>query len=227
MSADHRPVEQADASLRRYVGEYGAHVHAHAQVLVGLNGRLQLELDGRGAYVDACSALVVPAGVAHGYLADSPCHVLVIDSPVCEGLDRVRRFVPPAHWKHTHRAFDAAAAIDEMAGTSRLLLRRPIDLAQLDARIDGELHGAWTTARLAALCKLSPQRFHLRFLELTGLAPAAYVRRRRLDEAQRLLRAGLSLEATALQVGYAGASALAFALRRERGVGARSLRGAC
>ncbi|MDM0112210.1 AraC family transcriptional regulator [Variovorax sp. J22R133] len=224
-SSPHRPILQADASLRRYAGEYGAHVHEHAQVLIGLNGRLQLELDGRASWVDASCALIVPAGVAHGYLAQAPASVLVIDSPVRAGLDRVRRFVPPPHWKDRRRAFDASAAIDEVAGADTLLLRRPIDLAVLDASVAGELHGQWSTARLAALCQLSPQRFHARFLELTGLAPAAYVRQRRLDEAERLLRAGLSLEAVALQVGYASASALTYALRRERGVGARSLRG--
>ena len=59
---------------------------------------------------------------------------------------------------------------------------------------------------------------------VTGLTPSAYVRRRRLDEAERLLRAGLTVEVTALQVGYSNASALVFALRRERGLGARSIR---
>jgi len=218
-------LDHAESSLRRYTGEYGAHEHDHVQVLVGLSGRLELELDGRAAYVDASCGLIVPAGVAHGYEASAPAKVLVIESPVRAGLGRMRRFAPPPHWQDLRQALDASAAVDELAGVDTLLQRRPIDLATLQEHIDGELHGAWGTARLAALCKLSPQRFHARFVELTGMAPGAFVRRRRLDEAQRLLRGGLSLEAAALQVGYASASALAFALRRERGVGARGLRG--
>jgi AraC-like DNA-binding protein len=215
---------KATASLRCYTGEYGAHAHHHAQVLVGLNGRLELEVAGRSAYVDASSALIVPAGVSHGYLAHKPAAVLVIDAPQVGGLERFRRFVPPSHWKDPRREFDAATALGEVVGASTVLLRRPIDLEALGASIDGELHGEWTTSRLAALCRLSAQRFHPRFVELTGTTPGAYVRQRRLDEAQRLLRAGLSLDATALQVGYSSASALAFALRRERSVGAREIR---
>lgn len=202
-------LDHAEASLRQYAGEYGAHEHDHVQVLVGLAVQFQLEA----------------AGIVHGYEASGPAKVLVIESPVRAGLARMRRFAPPAHWKDLRQALDASAAMEELAGVDTLLQRRPIDLAKLESHIDGELHGSWGTARLAALCQLSPQRFHARFVELTGMAPAAFVRQRRLDEAQRLLRAGLSLEAAALQVGYASASALAFALRRERGVGARGLRG--
>lgn len=220
----HATLDQPEASLRRYTGGYGAHEHGHAQVLVGLSGRLELELDGRAAYVDAACGLIVPAGVAHGYLAEAPASVLVIESPMRAGLGRIRRFAPPSHWKGQGAALDVAAAVDELAGTDTLLQRRPIDIHMLQARVDAELHGDWSTARLAALCRLSPQRFHARFVELAGMAPAAFVRQRRLDQAQRLLRAGLSLEAAALQVGYASASALAFALRRERGTGARGLR---
>jgi AraC-like DNA-binding protein len=224
MSSVPTAITQPAASLRRYTGTYGAHAHDYVQVLVGLQGCLQLEVDGRSTYVDAACALIVPAGAAHGYLADAPAHVLVIDTPEVAGLDRMRRFVPPAHWKTAGPRFDAMAAVREMAGTPAVLQRRPLDLARLDACIDAQLHAAWPTARLAALCQLSTQHFHARFLELTGLAPAAYVRQRRLDSAQRLLRAGMALEAVALQVGYASASALAYALRRERGVGARAIR---
>jgi AraC-like DNA-binding protein len=217
-------ITQPAASLRRYTGTYGAHAHDYVQVLVGLRGCLQLEVDGRSTFVDATCALVVPAGAAHGYLAEAPAQVLVIDTPEVAGLQRMRRFVPPAHWKTAGSRLDAVAAVQEMAGASTVLQRRPLDLVRLDASIDAQLHAAWPTARLAALCQLSTQHFHARFLELTGLTPAAYVRLRRLDSAQGLLRNGMSLEAAALQVGYASASALAFALRRERGVGARALR---
>ena len=189
-----------------------------------MNGRLELEVAGRSAYIDASSAPILPAGVSHAYLASKPAAVLVIDAPPLDGLERFRRFVPPSHWKDPRREFDAAAAVGEVVSASTVLLRRPIDLEALAAAVDAERHGDWTTLRLAALCRLSAQRFHPRFVELTGTTPGAHVWQRRLGEAQRLLRAGLSLDATALQVGYASASALAFALRRERSVGVREIR---
>ncbi len=215
---------QPTVTLRRYAGAYAAHAHAYAQVLVGLSGRLELELDGRGTWVDGACALVVPAGVAHAYLADAPARVLVIDSPALPGLERARRFVPPAQWKTPCLQLDADRIVEGLASTAGVLQRRPIDLACIDAALDAQLHARWSTARLAALCHLSAPQFHARFVQLTGSTPADHVRACRLDRAQQLLRSGLGLEATALQVGYASASALAYALRRERGLGARALR---
>lgn len=218
------PPLQPTATLRHYAGAYAAHAHAYAQVLVGLNGRLELELDGRPTWVDGACALVVPAGVAHAYLADAPARVLVIDSPALPGLERTRRFVPPADWKAPGLRLGADRIVGELAQAAGVLQRRPIDLARIDAALDAQLHGRWSTARLAALCHLSTAQFHARFVALTGRTPADHVRARRLDRAQQLLRAGQGLEVTALQVGYASASALAYALRRERGLGARALR---
>ena len=77
---------------------------------------------------------------------------------------------------------------------------------------------------MAAVYALSVPRFHARWLDLTGQAPQTWLRARRLEMAVRLVKLGMSLDAAALQVGYCGASALAFALRREHGLGARALR---
>lgn len=224
---------QASVSQRRYAGCFDAHAHAHAQVLVGLRGHLELEVDGHAAFVDAACGLIVPAGARHAYEAAAPAQLLVVDSPPGRGLDRCRRFLPPPQWRAAPGAVGAAdavgavgavGALEQLLGAPRVLQRRAIRLDELDAAIDAELHAAWSTPRLAALCDLSAQRFHARFVELTGATPMDRVCARRLAAALRYLSAGWSLETTALHVGYASASALAYALRRELGVTSRALR---
>lgn len=214
----------ASVSQRRYTGSFDAHAHEHAQVLVGLRGHLELEVDGHAAFVDAACGLIVPAGARHAYEASLPARLLVLDAPPGRGLDRCRRFLPPPHWRAAPEALGAVQAIEQLFGATRVLQRRAIRLDALNDAIDAELHAAWSTRRLAALCDLSAQRFHARFVELTGTTPMDHVRARRLAVAQQRLKAGWPLETTALHVGYASASALACALRRELGVTSRALR---
>jgi AraC-like DNA-binding protein len=214
------------SSVRRYAGEYAAHRHDHAQVLLGLDGTLELELEGRGARIDASSGLIVPAGVDHAYLAAHPARVLVIDCAPGAALERARHFRMPPEWRGRTN-LDAAGALVRLGTLGRRHARRRLDLCQLDATLDAELHVPWSAARMAAVVHLSVPRFHARFVELTGTTPAAYLRDKRLNAATRLIAThGFSLKAAAAQVGYGGASALAYALRRERGLGARLLRDA-
>jgi len=219
-----QPLAEPTLSVRAYRGEYAAHSHAHAQVLLGLRGSLQLEVSGHPAFVDPSCGLVIPAGARHGYLADAPAQVVVVDCDAARGTDRLRRFALPSRWASERAAWAPEALLSELAAAPTLQARRRLDLAPLAMRVDAELHRDWTVAALASLCGFSPQRFRARFAEATGVSPLAWVRKRRLDAAERLLRAGMPLETAALQVGYASASALCFALRRERGLGARQLR---
>jgi len=214
-----------DAALvRRYAGEYPAHRHDHAQVLLGLQGSLQLDVDGHAAYVDASCGLVVPAGSSHAYLADGTARVLVVDCEPGPGTERFRRFALAAGWQHAPGARDAASLLAGLAALPTVQARRRIDLDALARRIDADLARDWSVADLAALCHLSPQRFRARFPALAGTSPLAWLRQRRLDEAQRLLGLGWALDTVALQVGYASAPALSHALRRDRATGARALR---
>lgn len=226
MSRHEASVVDPELTVRVYRGEYESHCHDHAQVLLGLRGSLQLEVSGRSVFVDSSCGLVIPAGVRHGYLAEQAAEVLVLDCDAAHGANRVRRFARPAGRLGGPGRWTAETLLAELAVAPSLQQRRRLDLAHLAGQVDAELHRDWTVAALAALCRFSPQRFRARFAELTGLSPLAWVRQRRLDEAQRQLRAGLPLDTVALQVGYASASALCFALRRERGMGARQLRAA-
>ena len=215
-----RPV----ASVRRYAGEHQAHDHAHAQVLYALQGRMELELAGRAAFVDAACGVVVPAGVGHGYLAAPRTRVFVIDAPAAAGLDKLRRFAVPPPLRFPVSSLSAAAQMALVLQAPSLLQRRALNLQLLQQQVQAALHESWPTARLAAMVHLSVAQFHARFVELTANTPQDWLRNLRLDAACQQLRQGAALEATALRCGYASASALAYALRRDRGLSSRQLK---
>ncbi|QNP47154.1 helix-turn-helix domain-containing protein [Diaphorobacter aerolatus] len=213
------------ASIRHYSGEHAAHAHDHAQILYALEGRMELEVNGRAAFVDAACGMVVPAGVEHGFLASPGARLLVIDAPHDRsGVDKLRRFAVPAALRTPQSGGDAGDHLSGLLGAPRVLVRRDLDLEHVREQVLRSLHENWNTRRMAALVHLSAQRFHLRWLELTAKTPQQWLRDLRLDAAEVALARGDSLETTALRYGYRSASALAFALRRDRKIGARDLR---
>jgi AraC-like DNA-binding protein len=214
---------QPQLSIRAYSGEQTVHSHDHAQVLFAWRGRMDIEVGASADFADSSCGLVIPAGVTHAYAASPDLRMVVIDAPPDRGLDRARRFVVTPAVRQLAAGGRADLLLGAIVGTPRVGVRRGIALDSLQAALAGALHEPWTTARMADRCLLSPQRFHARLLELTGLAPQAWLRGLRLDEAQRLLRRGLTLEAAAARVGYRSASALAHAMRRDRAVGVRDL----
>ena len=226
-AATHKPLTAPDYSVRHYSGEQQAHSHGHVQLLYALAGRMELEVDGKQAYVDTASGLVIPAGASHAYLAQQGSAIAVVDVPEGSGLSHLRRFSAPApDWLATH-ASAATMADAHLAWVQQspvLLQRRVLDVQAITTAVHNDLAADWSSARLAALAFLSVQRFHVRWQELTGMTPQQWLRDLRLTAASQALAAGQPLETTALHCGYSSASALAYALRRDRGVGSRALR---
>ena len=221
--SDHPAPTEAQLSIRAYSGEQTVHEHDHAQVLFAWRGRMDIEVGASADFSDASCGLIIPAGVTHAYAASPDLRMVVLDVPPARGLDRARRFVVTPGLRELAAAARAQQLLATILGAPRVGVRRGIALDGLRAALVATLHQPWTTARMAERCLLSPQRFHARLLELTGQTPQAWLRALRLDEAQRLLRRGATLEATAARVGYRSASALAHALRRDRDVGVRTL----
>jgi len=211
-------------TIRTYSGEACRHEHNHAQIMMPLQGRMDLEISGRSLFTDTSCGMVVPAGAAHCFEAQAGTRMLVIDAPEQAGLERLRRFAITPSCRALVDMGDVARQLSVLLQLPLVLARRGIDLGRLDAALDGALHEDWAIARMASLFFLSPQRFHARLRELTGMTPGAYLRKRRLDAAVKAIARGVPLELAALDVGYRSASALAFALSRDRQVGARELR---
>lgn len=67
-------------SLRRYGPSPGSHSHGHFQVLLGLAGALELEIDGRGMRVAAGQGCVIAPGARHDFEARGGSLCLVLDS---------------------------------------------------------------------------------------------------------------------------------------------------
>lgn len=217
----------AEYSVRHYDGEMHAHQHAHVQILYALQGRMELEVDGRAAFVDTASGIVIPAGAVHRYLAQPGSAIAVVDTPDHPQLTRLQRFAaPPPKMRAIHGSPYALAAahLAWLQQAPQLLPRRQLDVQAIARAVQADLAGDWPTSRLATLAHMSAQRFHVRWQELTGATPQHWLRSLRLDAAATALSRGEPLETTALRCGYRSASALAYALRRDRGTGARELR---
>ncbi len=76
----------------------------------------------------------------------------------------------------------------------------------------------WSVAELAATVSMSRTAFAVRFSEVAGIPPLAYVTRWRMMRATELLEDGLTLQDVASRVGYESEAAFARAFKREFGV---------
>ncbi|MDD0843085.1 helix-turn-helix domain-containing protein [Pseudomonas sp. Gutcm_11s] len=239
-------------SLRHYHHEQIAHSHEHAQLVFGLSGQLDFEVDGRGCQVSSLSLAVVPPGAHHACASALGSQCLVLDVPMDGWLqqrlghhaDASRRLLDkpgrlqldPAQgqlvdWLAASPINDEVIAQQGatllLASLSNAAAAVPsgLPLARIDAYIERHCAHPLQVADLARLCGLSSARFHARFLAETGHTPMDHVRLRRLRLGRELLLGSrLPVGEVAARVGYGSQSAFTAALVREFGVTPRQLR---
>lgn len=220
-------------SVRNYGASHGSHDHDHFQILVGLEGVLELEVAGRGQRIAAGDGCVVPPGERHDFEGQGVTRCLVLDShdpawarastsppagvqplahylaeAVAADLPRARRLgaglLLEAWVRHT-RSADAAAERHQ----------RAIDWEALSRWLQPRWQRPLTVADLAGTVHLSASQFTARCQAEQGDSPMQWLRRQRLAQARAWRADGVSVADAARRVGYRSPSALTAALRRD------------
>lgn len=233
-------------SLRSYGDAPLSHAHPHHQIVLALEGQLELEIAGRGGLVDAAALAVVPGGERHSCRGERRNRFLVLDWEDEEGVDETAARLLDRALTRPFVAFDpgllpllrfldlgiATKRIpsDEQRDWGRLLLRRLADVAAAPsghprrlsralAFVDANLTRPITVTEIAGAATTSPGHLHHLFRRHMGCSPMAHVAERRLERAMAALRNGqASVAQIAADCGYSDQSALTRAMRRRHGV---------
>ena len=218
-------------SLRQYGPSPGSHVHDHFQVLLGVQGELELEVQGKGQRIAVGGGCVIAPGQRHDFEARAHARCLVLDTTQPAWADCTGA---PAH----SASALALASYLKLALAQRntlalqygplLLLdcwRTPAPTpARSQRHIDWHAMAHWaqlhshqplTVADLAQQVFLSPTQFAARCRRETGMSAMQWLRDLRMTQARALRATGLSLAETAQRCGYQSASAFAAAWRRQ------------
>ena len=104
-------------TLRQYTDDLIVHSHDHAQLVFGLSGALDFEVDGRGSQVVQQSFVVVPSGFHHACGSANGSRCLVLDVP---GDQWVAQSLGD-HADASRRLLDNAGRLPLDAGQSQLV----------------------------------------------------------------------------------------------------------
>ncbi|GAA4358035.1 hypothetical protein GCM10023165_52580 [Variovorax defluvii] len=225
------PASPPPLSLRHYGASRGSHAHGHFQVLVGLEGVLELEVEGRGLRLGTGEGHVVAPGDRHDFESRGGSRCLVLDTPLALWTPfagqgpHAPRLLPLARYLAECLAspapsplalHHAPALLLEAWGPARPRPRgRAIAWAALAAWAQARWHQPLGIADLAAFACLSPSQFAQRCREEQGMSPMHWLRAQRLLQARQLRSSGLSVAEVARRTGYRSPSALTAALRRD------------
>jgi AraC-like DNA-binding protein len=246
--------EMLDLSLRSYGAQPLDHSHGFHQIVLPLEGALEMEVGARGGRIEGCRAALVPAGTRHGCQAagTGPNNFLVLDWLAEDAADEGVARLGDAGARQPFLTYDP--------GLQHLVRFLGFELAQrraarpwgglllqaLSARLadDAAIHPAAVSRALAYIethfaepldvaaigraAHRSASYLHLLFRRHLGRSPMAVLADARLDHALALLATtDEPVSRIALAAGYADQSALTRAMRRQRGTTPAAYRRRC
>jgi AraC-like DNA-binding protein/mannose-6-phosphate isomerase-like protein (cupin superfamily) len=226
------------ALLRHYGASPGSHSHDHFQILWGLSGALDPEVDGRSVRVAPGSGCVIAPGDRHDFQSSRGSVYQLLDSenpgwPQCSS--RQRTSAPPADAlrlaQYLASALRHGRPFDQTLGPALLreawlsgtappsprgsgARRRFFDWTALQQWVTHHWHDKLTVGELAERVHLSPSQFAARCREDHGMGAMSWLRSHRLAHAVSLRDTGMAVAEVARRTGYRSPPALTAAMRR-------------
>lgn len=173
---------------------YSAHCatdrHDFHQLLVGLDGAVDIEVEGRGGRIQAGSVCIIPAGAVHHYLAlGLHNHCLTLNLDNADLFPEEKPLFDRIQFRQLSSIQrDPNALIHHFSSDTRALPKVRLNLASLAARVISRLEEAWPLPRLAHEANLSERQLRRLLLRDTGLAPHQWLMRLRLERALECLK---------------------------------------
>ncbi|MGY3904843.1 helix-turn-helix domain-containing protein [Aeromonas lusitana] len=210
-------------SLRRYQHDVSSHSHDFAQLVIPLDGPIEIEVQGQGQRLSPGFACVIAPGLRHDYAADPALSFLVQESPWLPAALAERPFIPLDEPQRHYLAFlrQMVAQDRHVAGMEQVWLGLLAEtqgmgptlaprILRVQRHIEAHLAEPLTNERLAALACLGQSQFKHAFRQQLGMSVSHYIRQRRMTLARTLLaQTPLPIGEIACRCGYQNQGAFA------------------
>ncbi|MEN3929917.1 AraC family transcriptional regulator [Microvirga sp. W0021] len=220
-------------NFKSYKGIRLSETHPFAQIVLALEGGLELEANGKGGRLDKGQGAFIAPGIRHSQQARDNNRFLVldcdwsaIDAPLAEHLaQHIFISISPA----TRQLIGFAEALqqeetlpfDTLSSQWTQLLMTSLAgsvpysrLARLATRIEASLDQPWTVQDMAEYACLSPSRLHAVFKTELNMSPQEWLTMARLRKAQYwLTHTNMPVAELSQRAGYSDQSALTRAMR--------------
>ncbi|MGL5812920.1 MAG: helix-turn-helix domain-containing protein [Aeromonas sp.] len=219
-------------SLRRYQRDVSSHSHDFAQLVIPLDGPIEIEVQGRGRRLAPGFACVIAPGERHDYAADPTLSFLVQESQWLPATLTERPFIELDEPQRHYLAFlrQMVAQGRHVAGMEQIWLNllaegqnaaAPVSprILRVQRHIEAHLAEPLGNERLAALACLGQSQFKHAFRQQLGMSVSHYIRGRRMTLARTLLaRTALPIGEIACRCGYQDQGAFAERFLTETGL---------
>jgi AraC-like DNA-binding protein len=234
-------------SLRSYDAQTLRHSHPFHQIVLPVEGTLEMEVGGKGGRVAGCQAALIAAGETHGCEASGRNSFVVLDWTAGDDNDGGLSRLSARAEREPFLAYDAGlqhlvdflgfelnrrpqalardrrwgevllAALSERTGDPKAAA--PRQLSRAIAFIRAQHRRPLTVAEIAAGACCSASHLHALFQRCLQTSPMEFLQQVRLDRAMRLLgESDAAIGAIAFETGHADQSVLTRSMRRRRNI---------